>query len=120
MPRPRPANKKQGKIAKIETFIHPEYPKVLFVRVHDDQSLVGLGETSFGPETVQQWIHTEAAPYLIGADPGRLDQHWKEMNRLGGITPRARGGEVRGVSALGMGPWGLFAQRAGGPLLPGG
>ena len=113
---PKAAIGQQRQITKIETFIHPEYPKILFVRIHDDHGLVGLGETSFGPETVQQWIHTEAAPYLIGADPGRLDQHWKEMNRLGIITTRARGAEIRGVSALDMALWDLYAQRTGEPL----
>jgi hypothetical protein len=39
-----------------------------------DEGLIGLGET-FDAEAVAAYIHESAAPYLLGKDPLRIDEH---------------------------------------------
>jgi galactonate dehydratase len=106
---------KAVRVARIETLRHPAYPKLLVVRVHGDDGHVGLGETSYGAELVEAFVHEHAAPYLLGQDAGRLDRHWTALHRLG-LGARARGAEVRALSALDMALWELLARRADLPL----
>ncbi len=40
------------KITAIETIGLEEFPNLLWVQVHTDEGLVGLGETFFGPKAV--------------------------------------------------------------------
>jgi galactonate dehydratase len=108
--------KKTSVIVRIETMMHPDYPKLLWVRLHTSDGLVGLGETSFGPEAVAAWIHESAAETLLGADPMRLDYLWQMLGRAGTFTSRARGTEVRGQSALDIALWDLYGKRVKQPL----
>jgi galactonate dehydratase len=108
--------KKTSVITRIETMMHPDYPKLLWVRLHTNEGLVGLGETSFGPEAVAAWIHESAAEILLGADPLRLDYLWQMLGRAGTFTSRARGTEVRGQSALDIALWDLYGKRVKQPL----
>jgi len=103
-------------ITRIETFMHPDYSKIIWVRLHTSDGLVGLGETSFGPEAVQAWVHESAAEFLLGADPMKLDYLWQMMGRAGTTTSRARGTEVRGQSAVDMALWDLYGKRVKQPL----
>jgi L-alanine-DL-glutamate epimerase-like enolase superfamily enzyme len=106
---------KESSVARIETVAHPAYPKVLWVRVHDAAGRVGLGETSYGPDAVAAFIHGDVAPYLLGQDAGQLDRHWTAIHRLG-LGARARGAEIRALSAIDMALWDLYARRVGEPL----
>ena len=53
------------KIAKIETLRIEEFPNLLWLRVHTDEGLIGLGETFMGPRTV------EASRPRTGAFPAK-------------------------------------------------
>ncbi len=57
------------KITRIETITTPTYPNLLWVQVHTDEGLVGLGETFRGVQSASAYIHEFAAPYLLGQDP---------------------------------------------------
>ncbi|MFW6195018.1 MAG: mandelate racemase/muconate lactonizing enzyme family protein [Chloroflexota bacterium] len=105
----------QPTITKLETFHNPEYPKLVFVRVHSGDGLYGVGETSFAPEPVRGFIHTDAAEYLLGQDATRLDQHWHRLSKLCGGN-RSRGAEMRALSALDIALWDLYGKRVGQPL----
>ncbi len=85
------------------------------MRIHTDDGRVGIGETSFSPETVEAWVHEEAAAYLLGKDASQLDLHWHKLNGFGGRVV-ARAADMSGQSAVDMALWDLFAQRAGVPL----
>ena len=37
------------KVTRVETLRLDEFPNLLFVHVHTEEGLVGLGETFFGP-----------------------------------------------------------------------
>ncbi|MCH8861745.1 MAG: mandelate racemase/muconate lactonizing enzyme family protein, partial [Proteobacteria bacterium] len=95
--------------------IHPLYPRLIWVNITSDDGVTGHGETFFGPESVEAFIHNDIASYLLGKDPNKLDRHWREINRLG-ITNRSRGTEMRALSAVDMALWDLYARRIGAPL----
>src|SRR6267142_901733 len=61
------------KITEVETLLMDEFPNLTFVRLHTDEGIVGLGETFFTADAVASWIHSMAAPYLLGKDPLRLE-----------------------------------------------
>ena len=59
------------KVTAIETIRLEEFPNLIWVQVHSDQGLAGLGESYFGPSPVEAQIHDFVAPYLLGRDPLR-------------------------------------------------
>ena len=68
------------KITKVETFLVK--PRWLFLKIHTDEGLVGLGEPILEgrAKTCAQAVD-ELAPYLIGKDPRRVVHHWQAMYR---------------------------------------
>jgi len=63
------------KITKVESIHIAEFANILFVRVHTDEGLIGLGETYYTPETTRSFIHEVGGPMLIGKDPRDVDAH---------------------------------------------
>jgi galactonate dehydratase len=61
------------KITKIETVRLTSRPTLIWVRVHTDEGLIGLGESWFGCAAIDADIHERIAPALIGADPSRIE-----------------------------------------------
>jgi L-alanine-DL-glutamate epimerase-like enolase superfamily enzyme len=103
------------KITALETIQLEEFPQLLWVRVHTDQGLIGLGETFKGPDAVAGYIHETAAPHLLGADPLRIDRHSRTLldNYLGFASS---GAEMRGLSAIDIALWDLFGKATGQPV----
>lgn len=101
------------KIERIETIWHTDFPNVLFVLVHSD-GLVGLGEAFYHAEAVGSYIHSVAAPLLLGQDATRI----AAINRsLEGYVGYAGSGvETRARSAIDIALWDLAGKRAGLPL----
>jgi L-alanine-DL-glutamate epimerase-like enolase superfamily enzyme len=52
------------KITELETVVLDRFPNLVYVRLHTDEGLVGLGETFFTARTVAARMHEVAAPYL--------------------------------------------------------
>ena len=103
-------------ITRIETFRNPEYPMIVWARIHSSDGFVGLGETSFAPDAVETNIHEGIADYLLGQDPNRLDIHWDQMAKRF-KTIRGRGVDSSSVSAIDMALWDLYAKRVNQPRL---
>ena len=82
------------KITKLTTFVVP--PRWLFLKVETDEGIAGWGEPVLEgrTETVAALIG-ELADYLIGKDPGMIEDHWTVLYR-GGFY---RGGALH-MSAL--------------------
>tara|TARA_Y100000590_G_scaffold158437_3_gene181878 strand:- start:84 stop:1289 length:1206 start_codon:yes stop_codon:yes gene_type:complete len=89
------------KITKIDVIRNKNYAKIIWVLIHDESGEFGIGETSWGPDTVETFILKEAAPYLIGQNPMQLEKLWSDICKLG-ITVRPAGAEIRGLSAIDM------------------
>jgi galactonate dehydratase len=103
------------RITAIETIQLEEFPNLLWVHVHTDQGLVGLGETFFGPNAVAAYIHETAAPRLLSQDALAIDRHSRTLlNNYLGFS--GTGAEMRGASAIDIALWDLFGQATGQPI----
>ncbi len=68
------------KITKVETFLVK--PRWLFLKIHTDAGLVGLGEpVTEGRALTCQAAVKEVEPYLIGKDPRAVAHHWQAIYR---------------------------------------
>jgi len=90
-------------------------PNNLWVRVHTDTGLSGLGETYYLPRAVAAIIHDVYAPLLIGRDPRDIENHWQNMFALTNFCG-VMGAEMRAISALDVALWDLLGQIAGLPI----
>ena len=101
------------RIDAIETVRHEDFPNLLFVQVHSE-GLVGLGETFYSAEAVDSYVHTVAAPLVLGEDPRRISAINRSLEGYVGYS--GSGVETRARSALDIALWDLAAQRADVPL----
>lgn len=102
------------KVTALETIRLAEFPNLIWVLVHTDEGLTGLGETFFGAQAVEAYLHESAAAYLLGQDPLRIDRHSRSM--VGYVGFRGSGVETRGNSAVDIALWDLLGQASGQPL----
>ena len=102
------------KVTAVETIRLGEFPNVLWVQVHTDEGLVGLGETFMGAAAVEAYLHETAGPYLVGRDPLLIDLHARSL--YGYIGFRSSGAEMRGNSAIDIALWDLLGQATGRPI----
>ena len=56
-------------IVGVETLQAEDYGNLVWVRLHTDEGLMGLGETFRNPQATIAYVHETCAPYLIGKDP---------------------------------------------------
>src|SRR6476661_414355 len=68
------------KITKLETFL--VRPRWLFLKVHTDAGIVGLGEPILeGRAATCAAAVKEIEPYLVGKDPRQAVHHWQAIYR---------------------------------------
>jgi L-alanine-DL-glutamate epimerase-like enolase superfamily enzyme len=96
------------KIVALETLRLAEFANLLWVRLHTDEGIVGLGETFFGPGTVEAYLHEQAAPKLLGKDPMAIDALGASLQ--GYLGWRSAGVETRGNSAVDIALWDIFGK----------
>jgi L-alanine-DL-glutamate epimerase-like enolase superfamily enzyme len=85
---------------------------MLFVQIHTDTGLIGLGETCIGVEAVEAFIHESVAPRLVGQDPLLINQ-MHEVLRQDFIGFNGSGVAVRAASAIDFALWDLLGQVSG-------
>lgn len=99
------------RITAIETILVDRY---LFVQVHTDAGIVGLGESG-------AWGYLEASAsvvetfkrYLIGEDPLRIEHHWQYLYRWSHF----RGAAIMGaLSAIDIALWDIAGKHFGVPV----
>jgi galactonate dehydratase len=103
------------KITAIETIQLAEFPNLLWVQVHTDEGLVGLGETFYAVAPVAAHIHETCAPWLLGQNPleiDRISDHFLETY----LGFNSVGVEMRAASAIDIALWDLFGQSTGLPI----
>src|SRR5690606_14063818 len=69
----------QKEWAKINATARQALPNNLWVRIHTDTGLSGLGESYYLPRAVASVIHDVLAPLLLGRDPRDIENHWSNM-----------------------------------------
>jgi L-alanine-DL-glutamate epimerase-like enolase superfamily enzyme len=102
------------KITALETIRLDEFPNVLWVRVHTDEGLVGLGETFFGARAVEAYLHESAAMTVLGRDPFAIERIGRDLTPYIGFA--GTGAETRGRSAVDIALWDLKAKYYETPL----
>ncbi len=102
------------KITALETIRNVEFPNLLWLHVHTDEGLSGLGETFFGAQAVEAYLHESVAPQLLGQDPSRIDHIARKL--YGYLGFRGSGVETRGNSAIDIALWDLWGKRTAQPV----
>jgi L-alanine-DL-glutamate epimerase-like enolase superfamily enzyme len=105
----------QTEWAKTNPLSRQALPNNVWVRIHTDDGLVGLGETYYTPRAVTAIIHDTFAPLLIGRDPLNIENHWGNMFSLVNYCGYA-GAEMRAISALDIALWDLAGQYTRQPI----
>jgi L-alanine-DL-glutamate epimerase-like enolase superfamily enzyme len=87
----------------------------LWVRIHTDSGLVGLGETYPHPEAEKAVVERSLASVLLGRDPSQIDRLWADMLQAVSFSGWA-GAEMRAISAVDIALWDLAGKVANMPL----
>jgi L-alanine-DL-glutamate epimerase-like enolase superfamily enzyme len=103
------------RITDIETIRADRHPSMLFVQVHTDAGITGLGETCVGVAAVEAYLHETSAPDLIGSDPRDIARAWNAAHSqfigFGGSSVA-----VRATSAVDIALWDILGKVAGLPI----
>ena len=102
------------KITALETVRIAERANLIWVLVHTDAGLTGLGETFFGAGSVEAHVHDAIAPRVIGRDPLAIDALSADL--AGYVGFRSSGAEMRANSAFDIALWDLFGKATGQPV----
>jgi len=98
------------KITAVEPIAIDRY---LFVKVHTDAGITGLGESgTWGYLEASQAVMEKYARYLVGQDPLRIEHHWQYMYRFSHF----RGAAIMGaLSAIDIALWDIAGKHFGVP-----
>jgi L-alanine-DL-glutamate epimerase-like enolase superfamily enzyme len=103
------------KINRLETIWFDEQPNTIWVRIHTDEGLVGLGETYYVPRAVSAVIHDVLANLLLGRSAFDIENHWNNM--FSTVNFFGYGGtETRAISAIDVALWDLLGQYTEQPI----
>lgn len=99
------------KITAVETVPVDRY---LFVKVHTDAGITGLGESgTWGYLEASEKVVEKFARYLVGEDPLRIEHHWQYMYR----SSHFRGAAIMGaLSAIDIALWDIAGKHLGVPV----
>ena len=103
------------KITQVETIRYPAQPNILWVRLHTDTGLVGLGETYYLPGAVESVVHDMIVDFLVGQSPFDRERIWDAVFSWANFFGYA-GAEMRALSAVDIALWDLLGQATGQPI----
>jgi len=102
------------RITALQTIRLGEFPNLVWVRIHTDEGLSGLGETFMGAEAVEAHLHNYCAAQLLGRDPLQIER--LSGNLVGYLGGRGPGAESRASSAVDIALWDLYGKVVGQPI----
>jgi len=95
--------------------VHAGPVRWLWVRIHTDAGLIGLGETYPHPDAEAAIVHHALSPVLLGRDPSQIDRLWADMFQA--ISYRGwAGAEMRAISAVDIALWDIAGKAASAPV----
>lgn len=97
------------KITALETLRLEEFGNLIFVFLHTDEGITGLGETFMGPKAVEAYLHETVAPKIIGRDPLQIEAINATLSGYY-LGWRSAGVETRGNSAIDIALWDIFGK----------
>src|ERR671931_2163459 len=99
------------KITAVETVSVDRY---LFVKVHTDAGISGLGESgAWGYLEASEAVVKKWAGYLVGQDPLRIEHHWQYLYRNAHFMGSAVGGAL---GAIDIALWDIAGKHRGEPV----
>jgi len=101
-------------IVALETLRLETRPNLLWVRLHTDEGIDGLGESWFGAAAVEADLHERVAPLLLGEDPASIDALARKLRPYVGFF--GTGAEMRACSAVDVALWDIAGKMAGKPI----
>jgi L-alanine-DL-glutamate epimerase-like enolase superfamily enzyme len=102
------------KITRLETLRLGEFPNLVWLRLHTDQGVRGLGETSYAAQSVEAYLHEYVAPRVLGRDPLEIEALTRSLT--GYLGWRGSGVETRAASAFDIALWDLYGKVCNQPL----
>jgi galactonate dehydratase len=103
------------KITAIETIRAAEFANLIWVQVHTDEGIVGLGETFMRASTVETYLHDAVAPKLLGRDPLAIEAIARDLVDYLGFA--STGIETRAASAIDIALWDIFGKALNQPIV---
>jgi L-alanine-DL-glutamate epimerase-like enolase superfamily enzyme len=103
------------RIIKVETIRNADLLNVLWVQLHTEDGLIGLGETFYLPGAVEAVIHDLIASFVLGRSACEIESIWDQVFSYCNFFGYA-GAEMRALSAIDIALWDLFGQRSGRPI----
>ncbi len=112
------------RITELTTYRTAIQPNVCILALRTDDGLIGLGESFWGAEAVEAYLHSTAAPILAGlADPTPAAAQVALRPYVGYA---GSGAEIRGIGAVDIALWDLLGRATGrsvmrllgGPVVP--
>jgi galactonate dehydratase len=103
----------------VETLRHPDFPHLTHVVLHSKDGRSGLGETFHHAAAVEEYVHSELAPRVVGVPIGNLAELWR---RIGAFADgrRPHSGTISvdsgATSAIDLAAWDLRARALDLPL----
>lgn len=103
------------KITAIETLQWEHLPRIIVVRVHTDEGIIGLGESVDKVHGTKGAIHGTLAPLLLGQDPLDIEGLWRfAMDNI--MYHGYAGAETRALSAIEIALWDIMGKFYQAPL----
>lgn len=103
------------KLTRLETIRLQEFPNILWVRLHGEDGLYGLGETFMAAASVEAYLHEIVAPRILGLDASLIDAIATRL--YGYLGFRGTGVETRAASAVDIALWDLWGKATGQPVV---
>ena len=99
------------KITKVEPL---RVNRFLFVKIHTDEGIIGLGEGgAWGYQDASAEVLRQFGDYLVGQDPMRIEHHWQYMYRC----RHFRGAAIMSaLSAVDIALWDISGKYFGVPV----
>jgi galactonate dehydratase len=103
------------RVTKVETIRHTRLPNLLWVQLHSEDGLIGLGETFYLPAAVESVIHDVIAAFVLDRSDCYPESIWEQVFSYCNFFGYA-GAEMRALSAVDIALWDLMGQETGRPI----
>jgi L-alanine-DL-glutamate epimerase-like enolase superfamily enzyme len=102
------------KITTVESFVHSDFPNIIYVKIGTDAGVYGIGESYYFGRTVATFIDEFIAPTLIGLDPANIENISRKLTTYVGAL--SSGVEMRAKSAVDIALWDIKGKVEGKPI----
>jgi L-alanine-DL-glutamate epimerase-like enolase superfamily enzyme len=102
------------KITTVESFVHLDFPNIIYVKIGTDAGVYGVGESYYFGRTVATFVEEFVAPTLIGLDPANIESISRKLTTY--IGALSSGVEMRAKSAVDIALWDIKGKVEGKPI----